>query len=167
MHRRLSTILGFVTALGLATSAYAVLGPTKASQLATVTATGTCALPGFSANTSATFTNAIHPDGTSSPFAIPAKQVFVITDVTLTVSGQQANDAMLSLISVGTASGASQVAGQFETAGATGAVKSVFTFPAGVAVKSTSLVCASMINTTHGGSVFLSGTMHGYFAPDK
>lgn len=153
--------------LGLATSAHALLGPSKASQLVTVTATGGCPLSGTSANTSAAFTNVIHADGTSSPFAIPPKQVFILTDATLTVGNMAANDAMLSILSVGTAAASSQVSGQFDTAGATGAVKSVFTFPAGVAVKSSSVLCATMINTTHGGSVFLSATAHGYFAPDK
>ena len=46
-------------------------------------------------------------------------------------------------------------------------VKSSFTFPAGVAVKSTSVLCARLINTTQGGNVFLSATAHGYFAPDR
>ena len=167
MRRRLSTILAALAALGLATSAYAVLGPTKASQLVTVTSSGSCPIPGHPSSNSAAFTNLIHADGTSSPFAIPAKQVFIITDATLTVSGQGANDAMLALLSIGTASGGTQIAGQYDTAGPTGAVKSTFTFPAGVAVKSTSILCARLIDTTQGGSVFFSGTAHGYFAPDK
>lgn len=156
-----------VVMVALATSAHALLGPTKASQLVTVTASGTCPLPGTSASTSAAFTNLIHADGTSSPFAIPPKQVFILTDATITVGNMAANDSMLSLVSIGTASASSPISGQYDTAGATGAVKSVFTFPAGVAVKSTSVMCATMINFTHGGSVFLSATAHGYFAPDK
>jgi hypothetical protein len=164
---RLTLTLGLVAALGLAARADAVLAPSKASQLVTVSAFGACPIVGFSATNSVTFANLIRSDGTSGAFTIPPKQVFVITDVILAAAGMQANDAVLSIVAVGTPNVGSPIAGRYDSASPGGAVTSSFVFPAGVAVKSPSLVCAEMINTTQGGSVFLSAVAHGYFAPDK
>src|SRR4029077_7960818 len=76
-----------LVALGFATRADAVLAPSKGSQLATIYATGTCPMQGFNPARSAVFTQMVRADGSVVPFVIPPKQIFVITDVTLTIFG--------------------------------------------------------------------------------
>lgn len=155
-------------ALAFVSSANAApLAPTKASQLLTIYTAGGCPIGGAPAGNSQGFSQMVRPDGTVGTFSIPAKQVFVITEATLTTTSEPAGDAMLTFIAVGTASGGSPVSIRVETASANGAVTSTFLFPSGITLKSTATACAEMFNQTHGGGVIVSATAHGFFAPDK
>ncbi len=156
-----------ITALGFAPAAYGVLAPTKASQLVTIYSTGSCPIPGFNAASSATFNQMVRADGTTVPFVVPPKQIFVMTDATITASGETAADAILAIVGVGTASAGAPIGARFEAVTSAGTVTAAFEFPAGVAIKGSSIACAEMLNLTHVGSVALSATAHGFFAPDK
>lgn len=165
MRMLISTV---TLALAFASSSEAgALAPTKASQLLTIYASGSCAIGGTAAGNSTAFSQIVRADGTVGAFTIPAKQVFVITEATLTTTAEPAGDAMLSFVAFGTASGGSPVAIRLETVASNGTVNSSFLFPSGIALKGTATACAEMFNQTHGGSVFISATAHGFFAPDK
>ena len=109
----------------------------------------------------------VHSDGSVVPFVIPPKQVFVLTDAMLTVSDQVAGDSTLAVLAIGTVSSGSPVALRYETAAAGGTMTATFEFPKGIAVKSTTLVCAEVLNFTHSGSTGMAAVAHGFFAPDK
>ena len=159
--------LALVLTLAGATTAHGVLAPTKASQLVTVYSTGTCSLPGFNANASATFNQVVRPDGSIVPFVIPPKQVFVMVDAMLTVAGQVAADEMLAVVALGTPTGGAPVAARFESASPGGTMTATFEFPAGIAVKPGTVMCSEILNFTHGNNSGASAIAHGYFAPDK
>jgi len=165
---RSTLVLVTAAILGITTAAHAVLAPTKASQLVTVYGSGSCPLTGFNAQNSQVLSFVVHADSSTSPFTIPPKQVFVLTDVTTTGYGNVPSDVMLGTISVGTLPGISGVLGaRYEAAGGGGAVAVTIEFPVGVAVKSTSLMCTQLLNFTHPGPVYPTSTAHGFFAPDK
>jgi hypothetical protein len=167
MFRSTTTSLALVAALGVATTAHGVLAPSKASQLVTVYGVGGCPLPGFNVASSVTFTQMVRNDGSIIPFAIPAKQVFVLVDAMVTASGEPAGDTMLAAVAVGTPASGAPIAARWESVAAGGTVTGSFEFPTGIAIKSTSVMCAQLLNFTHAGSVGTSAIAHGFFAPDK
>lgn len=164
--RTLFATLAFALALVGSADAAAV-APTKASQLLTIYTTGGCSIGGAPGGNSAAFTQMVRPDGTIGAFTIPPKQVFVITEATVTTAAEPAGDAMLTLLVIGTPTAGAPVGARFETVASNGTVTSTFLIPNGVTLKSTSTACAQMFNQTHVGSVFPSAVAHGFFAPDK
>ena len=159
-------VLAIAVLLGLASTADAVLAPTKGSQLVTVLGSGLCPIP-FLGSSPLTFSQMVNADGSLIPFTIPPKRIFVITDVTITGAGEPAGDAILAAVAVGSASGGSTVAGRYETVAPNTSFAATFQFPAGIAVRSGSVACAVPLNYTHPGGVTASATAHGFFAPDK
>lgn len=109
----------------------------------------------------------VRADGSTVPFAVPAKRIFVMTDVTMTAASEPAGDAIFALLAVGTAAGGSPVSTRFETVASSGTVTSTFALPTGIAIKGSSTACIQMFNQTHFGSVFPSAIAHGFFASDK
>jgi hypothetical protein len=160
-------VVAVLATLAVGTRAHGILAPTKGSQLVTVYASGTCPMPGFNPAHSATFNQMVRADGSVVPFVIPAKQIFVLVDVQMTISGQPAADTMLSVVAVGTPSAGAPIASRFDSAEAGGTMTATFEFPAGVAVKSTAAICAELLNLTHSTSYGVTATAHGFFAPDK
>ena len=164
---RSTLVTAVVFVLGVASVAHAVLAPAKASQLVTVYSTGSCSIPGFNPSASATFSQMIRADGSVVPFVVPPKHVFVLVDAMLTISGQVAADSMLAIVALGTPTGGAPVGARFESAASGGTMTAEFEFPAGIAVKPGTLMCAEILNFTHGNGFGTTATAHGYFAPDK
>ena len=160
-------VAALVAVLGSAVRADAVLAPSKGSQLATLFGFGTCPLPGSNPARSAVFSQMVRGDGVVAPFVIPPKQIFVITDVTLSVSAHGAGDTTLSAVLVGTAAGGAPVGARFDTVSAGGTMTAVIEFPAGVPLKSTSVACGAVLNLTSNPVSGVTATAHGFFAPDK
>lgn len=159
-------VLAIAVLLGVASNAAAGLAPSKGSQLVTVLGNGACPIP-FTGSSGLTFSQMVNADGSVTPFQIPPKRIFVITDVTVTGAGEPAGDAILVALAVGSASSGNTIAGRYETVGAGTAFAATFQFPTGIAVRSGSTVCAVPFNYTHGGGVTSLATAHGFFAPDK
>ena len=163
---RLFIVAVIAMVLASSSSTGAGLAPTKGSQLVTVLGAGTCPIP-FNGPSALTFSQMVNADGSITPFSIPAKRIFVITDVTITGAGEPAGDAMLLAVVVGSVSGGSTVAGEYATVAGNTSFAGTFQFSAGIAVRSGSIVCAVPINYTHGGPTIAVATAHGFFAPDK
>jgi hypothetical protein len=160
---QLALVLG---CLGLTTATDAGLIPTKASQLVTVAAAGTCPIPGRPNAVSFAFRSG--SDGVSSQFVIPPKQVFVLTDVTATANNQIPSDVFLVSLLVGNADHESFLNASFETAPASGAFTTRFTMPNGIAVKPGNAVCIELVDTQHPSAfVGVLALAHGFLAPDK
>ena len=162
-------LVAIAVLLGLSSSADAGLAPTKGSQLATVLGNGTCPLP-FNGPSALTFSQMVNADGSITAFTIPPKRIFVITDVTITGVGEPAGDAMLLAVVagiVGSPTGGSTIAGRYETVASNTSFAATFEFPAGMAVRSGTTICAVPLNFTHPGGVIASATAHGFFAADK
>jgi hypothetical protein len=159
-------LLVMAALLSVSSSVDAGLAPSKGSQLVTVLGNGACPIP-FTGSSGLTFSQTVNADGSITPFAIPPKRIFVITDVTLTGAGQPAGDAILLAVFVGSAANGNSIAARYETVASSSAFAATFQFPAGIAVRSGSTVCGVPFNYTHGGGVTAFATAHGFFAPDK
>lgn len=159
-------VAALVTMLPAAAEA-ANLGPTKASQLVTLLAFGSCPIPFHSGANSFLLSRMVGSDGVAKPLVIPPKKVLVLTDATVTTASVSAGNVMVSAVSVGTAADGSVVAARYDTATTGGVATASFQFPAGVAVRSGTVACVEMINFSAGGFAGATGVAHGYFAPDK
>jgi len=148
-------------------TACAGLAPTKGSQLVTAFTVGACPIQGHTGQNSLLVTQMVNADGSTVPFAIPPKHIFVITDVMTATGSEPGGDIMLVDIAIGSAATGNLVAGRFDTVAANGSVTSTFQFPTGVAVKSGTAICVEMLNLSHPGFTGFSAFVHGYVAPDK
>lgn len=143
------------------------LGPTKASQLVSAYTSGACPIPGHTGANSFRLGKMVTSDGATVDLVIPPKKVLVLTDAVATTGAVATGHVLATSIVVGSASDGDTVAARFDTATTGGVGTASFTFPAGVAVRSGSIVCISMLNLTGGGFVGQTGFAHGYFAADK
>jgi hypothetical protein len=143
------------------------LGPTKASQLFSAYTSGPCPIPGHTGASSFRLSKMVTSDGATIELVIPPKKVLVLTDAVATTGAVAAGNVLATSVIVGSASDGDIVAARFDTATTGGVGTASFTFPAGVAVRSGSIVCISMLNLTAAGFVGQTGFVHGYFASDK
>jgi hypothetical protein len=154
----------FATALALAAlpAAAGPLAPSKPSQLVSARAVSTpCPFETQAGNNAYEITSMSTPDGVQAPFAIPPKQVFVITSAYLTLTGGPANDtAQLYLFAVEGESGSILTEGVAAT-NASGLAIVERVLPTGIAVKSGKALC---VLGSQGNSL---GSVTGFFAKDK
>jgi hypothetical protein len=140
------------------------LVPTKASQLVTVRAVSEpCPLDTSPTANEFQLTSMSSSDGNQTAFAVPPKQVFVVTSASLVVTNAVANQpAQLVLFAVNEAGtdGSVLVEGYSRT-DADGFATFVQPLPTGIAVKSGVRLC--VIGTT--GSTL--GAVTGFFAKDR
>ena len=153
-----STALSLACCLSPALTAGALV-PNKASDLRTVVgeAPGT-QCPGINNPGFRTVDRQQNPDGTTSPFSIPAKSVFVVTSLDVQVGGNGAGataEAVL-LVSDGTGN-LTEIAECGGIAGSNGFATASCTMPVGTAVKSGATLCF----------VGLRAIVHGFIARDK
>jgi hypothetical protein len=151
--------------LAAADDAAAVLAPSKASQLVTLAAGGGCPIVGHPTDTG--FTQRATSDGALVPFSIPAKQALLLTNIDVSITNQVVNDNVGILIVAGSNTPGTIVAGRVVAVPAGGVASVTFTPPNGIAVKSGTSLCMSVVNFTRGGLVPVFGIAHGFLAPDK
>ena len=139
------------------------LAPSKPSQLVVARAASTpCPVDGFPTSNPFEITWMSTPDGTPVPFAIPAKQMLVVTSVSLVTTGGVANaTAQLLLIAVASPTELSVLAEGYARTDANGLATYQQSFPTGVAVRSGVTLC---IAGTTGSTL---GSVTGFFAKDK
>jgi hypothetical protein len=154
--------LALVSALLIA-SADASAGPApKPSQLVTARASSTpCPIEFSVPNTGYQITSMSTSDGIQTPFAIPPKQVLVITSVNLNMTGAPANETgQISLIAVNGTDG-SVLAEGLGTTNADGLLTIDRILPTGISVRSGVPLCV----LGNVGSTL--GSVTGYFAKDR
>ena len=151
--------------LATANDAAAVLAPGKASQLVTLQAGGGCPIAGHPTDTG--FTQRATSDGSLVPFSTPAKQVLLLTDIDISITNQVANDNVGVLMVVGSSTPGTIVAGRVVAVPAGGVASVTFDPPNGIAIKSGTSLCVTVVNFTRGGQVPVFGIAHGFLAPDK
>jgi hypothetical protein len=146
--------------------ALAGLTPTKASQLVSLRATGSCPILGYANAT--TLDHLARSDGSGGPLVIPPKQVLVLNDIVASTSGQAAGNVFGIQVVVGSTAQSQIVAEQFESTSSSGVMVVRFTPPSGIAVKSGSAVCVYFVNLSNPSAIIgIFSTAHGFFAPDK
>jgi hypothetical protein len=152
--------------LGLATTADAVLAPTKGSQLVTLGAGGACAIPGHP--NAAGFNLRVGGDGALTPFTVPPKQILVLTDVVASTSFQPPGEVFFVNLLVGNAATSNLLTGSLETAPASGAFSVTYAPQNGMVVKSGSTLCIEISDLDHP-TAFVGALSfaHGFLAPDK
>ena len=145
---------------------HAALAPSKGSQLVTLAAAGPCPL---NASPSAlALSIVVKSDGSAPSFAIPPKQILVLTDTVVSVVNEPAGDVLASQLLIGAAgTNGSAVEFRFEPATTSGTMSVVFAPPSGIAIKSGNAVCVDVTNFTHGGLTGFVAFAHGFLAPDK
>ena len=161
--RRLRAVAAALGSLALALPAAAgPLAPTKPSQLVSARAVSTpCPFPTEKGNNAYQITSMSTPDGVQAEFAIPPKQVFVITSAYLTLTGAPANDtAQLYLFAVEGDSASILTEGVAPT-NANGLAIVERVLPTGIAVKSGKALC---VLGSQGNSL---GSVSGFFAKDR
>jgi hypothetical protein len=153
--------LAFLALLGTSTAASAASAP-KPSQLVSARAVSTpCPFETDPTNNAFQITSMSTPEGIQAPFAIPAKQVFVITSASLQISGAPPNaTAQLYLFTVVGTEGGILTEG-FTTTNGNGFATVDRILPTGISVRSGVPLCVlgSAGNTL--------GSVTGYFAKDK
>ena len=166
--RALTILLALAALLApMARTFAAGLGPVKGSQLVTAYTAGACPISGHTGTNSALVSQMVNADGTTTAFTIPAKKIFVLTELTATTGGQPAGDTMLINAEIGSAATGNIVAARFTTVEPSGSVAAEFQIPTGIAIKAGSFLCVDMLDLTHGGFTGFTAIAHGYFAPDK
>ena len=134
------------------------LAPSKASQLITVaSSTSACNISGtFKVNTQQ------NPDGTTTPFSVPAGLVFVVTsyDWFLASSGSPGATVLLQL-TVEAATSFSLVSAQIQKTDANGFAGGNVQLPPGFVVKSGANLCAATLGVSP------AVVVHGFLAKDK
>src|SRR5262245_2050253 len=110
------------------------LVPTKASQLVTLQRAGACPITGPPTAVGLQFL--VAPDGTTSPFTIPAKQVLVLTDIEIFTKFQPAGRVYFGSVLIGTTAHPALAAYRYETVSASGTIAVHFTPGNGLVVKS-------------------------------
>ena len=166
MRRPRLVVAAALSLLPLAAEA-AGLGPTKASQLVTAYTNGSCPIPGHTGANSFRLSKLVASDGSTTDLVIPPKKVLVLSDAVVTTGAVAAGNVLATSIIVGSASDGDIVAARFDSATAGGVATATFAFPNGVAVRSGTTVCISMLNLSVGGFTGQTGFVHGYFAADK
>jgi hypothetical protein len=158
----------------LALAAPAAAGPveaTKPSQIVTVSGRTGLTPPCFSGALEANFfgfASIGNADGTSAPFVIPPKSVFVVQSFESLVSGGTANQlAPIAIVAVDPANPPTPTSnGAFAAGGAiadaTGTSLATTAIPGGLVVKPPATLCFQA-NPTHDTFV----VVHGFFAKDK
>ena len=148
--------------LAAAAASAGPLAPTKPSQLVSARAVSTpCPFETNPGNNAFQITSMSTPRGVQAEFAIPPKQVFVITSAYLTLSGGPANDtAQLYLFAIEGESGSILAEGVAAT-NASGLAIVDRVLPTGIAVKSGKALC---VLGSQGSSL---GSVTGYFTKDK
>ena len=138
------------------------LAPSKPSQLVSARAVSTpCPFEAPAGNNAFQITSMSTPDGVQVPFAIPPKQVFVITSASLNLTGAPADStAQLYLFAVNGSDGAVLAEG-LATSNANGLATVERVLPTGIAVKSGLALC---VLGSQGSSL---GSVTGYFTKDK
>lgn len=164
---RVFRILMLAALVAAPNAVHAGLAPTKGSQLVTAYTFGACPINGHTGVNSALVSQMVGGDGAVTPFVIPPKRIFVITDITASTGSLPPGDVIVASVLVGTAAFGTLVGGRFDPVSASGTITTAFTFPAGVAVKSGAALCVELLDVTHGGFVGFTAFAHGYFAPDK
>jgi len=154
-------------AFGTVSLAHAApLAPTAASQLVTVLGTDTECAPGSDAKLVDQQQNA---DGTSSPFVVPDKSVFVMTSYDFSFfSGddgdRQVQDVQLELVVFdATLTHLSYVSLRSALSDSRGSGSATVLLPSGFPMKAGTRLCFGFGNHSGGGLVFV----HGFFAKDK
>jgi hypothetical protein len=142
------------------------LAPTKGSQIVALQASGPCPFPGYPNATG--FSVLVKSDGSRPAFAIPAKQVLVLTEVVATTNNLIAGDVFGVELLVGSATVGTIADLRFEPASQQGTITVRFAPPTGMVIKSGNFVCIDSVNFTHFGfDLGVVGIAHGFLAPDK
>lgn len=162
-HSMLTAGAALCAALTTLSVAHAApLAPTAASQLVTVSGGTTECGPASSAKL---FDQRLKGDGTTSPFIIPAKNVFVVTSFDFLFAGAVASQAITATLVV-TDTGlttAAAIAAPTVMSDSTGRGGGTLLLPSGFAVKSNTKICFQLST----GNTGVSGFLHGFFAKDK
>ena len=153
------SILVLVTAMVLATPSHAgTLAPRKPSDLRTVLGSfATSACPGLGG--ARAVDQQQNPDGTTGPFSIPEKSVFVVTSLDVNGQAQTGASADTALVIPDGAGGYALLARCSGVASSSGLASTSCTLPTGVVVKHGSPLC--FIPNTAGVVV------RGFIAKDK
>jgi hypothetical protein len=145
----------------------ATLGPSKPSDLVDLHPSfGLCPLDPTSGFSLAIDTVNL-PDGTTAPFVIPPKHVFVVTAAEINIQLAPVGHRIeLSLFRVNGTQVGTLIAESEVTS--TGTAQDHTVIPTGSVVKSGTPLCISAIDNDAGQqTLFPFGTVHGYFAKDK
>ena len=139
--KNLLASLGLATFVGLASVAFAgPLAPTKASDLRTVYGdTNSTPCPASAGLTAVSLQQ--NANGTTTPFAIPAKSVFVVTSFDVTGSGTAGQVSDVVLIAADGAGSFSFLAKCGGVAGSNGIASGSCVTPIGTAVKAGATLC--------------------------
>jgi hypothetical protein len=138
-----------------------ILAPRKASDVVTLTTTGTpCGTQGTA------FDELDLPGGGTAPFSIPPGMVLVVTEIEVVVAGGGTGSGGITVLRTTGGSFGSFIAEAFvnlsNSPGAT------FTLPTGSVVASGTTICAEGSNFTTGGTpLTVGGTLHGFLAEDN
>ena len=166
MRRSLSMLAagtGLCAALATASVTHAApLAPTVASQLVTVSGGPTECGPG---SASKIIDQRQNGDGTTSPFVIPAKTVFVITAFEYLFTGASASQNIYATLAVTDAglTTSSIVSSPTAPSDSTGRGGGTLQLPSGFAVKPGAKLCFTISTGNNG----IAGFVHGFFAKDK
>jgi len=154
---------GLCAALATASVTHAApLAPTAASQLATVSGSTTECGPGSS---SKLIDQRQNGNGTTSPFVIPAKSVFVVTSFDFVFAGAPASQAITATLVVTDAglTTFATVSSPTALSDSTGRGGGTLVLPSGFAVKPGAKLCFALST----GNTGIAGFAHGFFAKDK
>jgi hypothetical protein len=143
------------------------LAPTKASQVVTLTASGSAVCPLTPDGVVIDTLN--KPDATMASFSIPPGSVLVITQVEMTtINTSAAGDQCEVGLELQTANSLSFLADHNDLCNARGQIVGTQTFPTGAVVKPGSALCVVGFDLSHGFPLNAAVTVvHGFFANDS
>jgi hypothetical protein len=142
------------------------LVPTKATQLVTLQGAGACPITGHPNAVGLQFR--VAPDGTTSVFTIPAKQVLVLTDIEIFTKFQPAGRVYFADVLVGTTAHSTFAAYRYETVAASGTIAVHFTPSNGLVVKSGNAACIELVDSDSPADFTgTAGFANGFLASDK
>jgi hypothetical protein len=147
--------------LCISSSSAGGVGPSKPSDLRTVTGVYTGDPPCPGDDNLRSVTRQQNPDGTVTTFAIPEHKVFIVTDVEISAPGAPGGFARLALFILDGNGGRAVVARCGGIAGTDGFTNASCVIPNGGAVKAGSALCFG--STGAGGDI----VVHGFLTKDK